>query len=150
MKKTVLFGLLATVLVLSSCDKVKDTIDGVKDLGDVKEPTYVDEGLKITVNFKEAGLETTWEAKFQADKADTICIAYQMKEKFSLESAAKIAYNEIMEEADSTDIIKFDGSKTLTADYSSWVGSPKVIVAAALKTIYHSYVKAYEESKKLK
>ncbi len=103
MKKNLFFSLIlaAGVCALNSCDAIEDAIDEaqstVDDIQNDQDPVFTDNGLTVTLSYKQSGLSYYYEAGFKAqpDSAifDTVCTSFTIKEIFALKTVAKIAYD---------------------------------------------------------
>lgn len=151
MKKILFYSLIlaAGVCALNSCDAIEDAID---DIQNDQDPEFKDNGLTVTLSYKQSGLGYFYEAGFKAqpDSAlfDTVCTSFILKETFSLKSVAKIAYDEMVEDnrtADSTDIVilNYDNDKVITVDMTrQHKDLPKAVVVQELKLYETAYWRA--------
>ena len=160
MKKILFFSLIlaAGVCALNSCDAIEDAIDEaqktIDDVQNDQDPEFKDNGLTVTLSYKQSGLSYYYEAGFKAqpDSAlfDTVCTSFTLKETFAFKTAAKIAYDEMVENnrtADSTDIVIFnyDNDKIITVDLTKQHKDlPKAVVVQELKLNEAAYYKAKE------
>ena len=160
MKKILFFSLIlaAGVCALNSCDEIEDAIDEaqktIDDVQNDQDPEFKDNGLTVTLSYKQSGLGYYYEAGFQAepDSAlfDTVCTSFTLKETFAFKTVAKIAYDEMVENnrtADSTDIviINYDNDKIITVDMTKQHKDlPKAVVVQELKVNEAAYYKAKE------
>ena len=160
MKKILFFSLIlaAGVCTLNSCDAIEDAIDEaqktIDDVQNDQDPEFKDNGLTVTLSYKQSGLGYYYEAGFKAepDSAlfDTVCTSFILKETFALKAVAKIAYDEMVENnktADSTDVVvlNYDNDKVITVDMTKQhEGLPKRVVVLELKTNEAAYYKAKE------
>ena len=158
MKKILFFSLIlaAGVCALNSCDAIEDAIDEaqstVDDIQNDHDPVFTDNGLTVTLSYKQSGLDYYYEAGFKAqpDSAlfDTVCTSFTLKETFAFKAVAKIAYDEMVENnrtADSTDIVIFnyDNDKNITVDMTKQHKDlPKAVVVQELKVNEAAYWKA--------
>lgn len=157
MKKILFFSLMAaTVCGFYSCDLIEDAIDeaqeAIDDYKSDQDPEFKDNGLTVTLSYKQSGLGYYYEAKFkaEADSAlfDTVCTSFTLKQTFALKTVAEIAYNEMVENnktADSTDVVvlNYDNDKVITVDMTKQhEGLPKRVVVLELKTNEAAYWKA--------
>ena len=153
------FSLMAaTVLGFCSCDAIADAIDDAKeaidDYQNDQDPVFTDNGLTVTLSYKQSGLGYNYEAKFKAepDSAlfDTVCTSFTLKQTFAVKTVAKIAYDEMVENyqtADSTQrvILNYDNDKVITMDMSAaHKDLPKRAVVLELKANEAAYWKAKE------
>lgn len=162
MKRKILFFsliLAAGVCALNSCDAIEDAIDEaqntIDDVQNDQDPVFTDNGLTVTLSYKQSGLSYYYEAGFKAqpDSAlfDTVCTSFIIKEIFAFKSVAKIAYDEMVENnrtADSTDIVIFnyDNDKIITVDLTKeHKDLPKAVVVQELKMNEAAYYKAKEQ-----
>lgn len=158
MKKILFYSLIlaAGVCALNSCDAIEDAIDEAKstidDIQNDQDPEFKDNGLTVTLSYKQSGLGYFYEAGFKAqpDSAlfDTVCTSFILKKTFSLKSVAKIAYDEMVEDnrtADSTDIVilNYDNDKVITVDMTrQHKDLPKAVVVQELKLYETAYWRA--------
>ena len=158
MKKILFFSLIlaAGVCALNSCDAIEDAIDEaqntIDDVQNDQDPEFKDNGLTVTLSYRQSGLSYFYEAGFQAepDSAlfDTVCTSFTLKETFAFKAVAKIAYDEMVENnrtADSTDIVIFnyDNDKVITVDMTKQHKDlPKAVVVQELKVNEAAYWKA--------
>ncbi|MBO7110919.1 MAG: hypothetical protein J6W18_03105 [Bacteroidaceae bacterium] len=158
MKKNLFFSLILAVGVcaLNSCEAIEDAIDEaqstVDDIQNDQDPEFKDNGLTVTLSYKQSGLGYYYEAGFKAqpDSAlfDTVCTSFTLKETFAFKTVAKIAYDEMVENnktADSTDIVvlNYDNDKIITIDMTAQHKDlPKRVVVLELKTNEAAYWKA--------
>ena len=157
MKKILFFSLMAaTVLGFYSCDAISDAIDDAKeaidDYSNDQDPVFKDEGLKVTLSYKQSGLGYYYEANFKAqpDTAlfDTVCTSFTLKQTFALKTVAETAYNKMVEnnkDADSATavIISYDKDKIITLDMSAQHKDlPKRVVVQELKLNEAAYYRA--------
>ena len=161
MKRKILFLsliLAAGVFALNSCDAIEDALDeaqqAIDDVQNDQDPEFKDNGLTVTLSYRQSGLGYYYEAKFKAEPDtalfDTVCTSFILKETFALKTVAKIAYDEMVENnktADSTDIVvlNYDNDKIITIDMSAkHKDLPKRVVVLELKTNEAAYWKAKE------
>lgn len=158
MKKILFFSLIlaAGVCALNSCDAIEDAIDEaqntIDDVQNDQDPEFKDNGLTVTLSYRQSGLSYYYEAGFKAqpDSAlfDTVCTSFTIKEIFALKTVAKIAYDEMVENnrtADSTDIVIFnyDNDKIITVDLTKQHKDlPKAVVVQELKLNEAAYWRA--------
>ena len=157
MKKILFFSLMAvTMCGLYSCDAIEDAIDeaasAVDDYKNDQDPEFKDNGLIVTLSYKQSGLGYYYEAKFKAEPDtavfDTVCTSFTLKQTFALKNVAKIAYDEMVENnktADSTDIVvlNYDNDKIITIDMTAQHKDlPKRVVVLELKANEAAYWKA--------
>ena len=161
MKKILFFSLIlaAGVCALNSCDAIEDAIDEaqntIDDVQNDQDPEFKDNGLTVTLSYRQSGLSYFYEAGFKAqpDSAlfDTVCTSFTIKETFAFKAVAKIAYDEMVENnrtADSTDIVIFnyDNDKIITIDLTKeHKDLPKAVVVQELKINEAAYYKAKEQ-----
>lgn len=162
MKRKILFFsliLAAGVCALNSCDAIEDAIDEaqntIDDVQNDQDPEFKDNGLTVTLSYKQSGVSYYYEAGFKAqpDSAlfDTVCTSFTLKETFAFKTVAKIAYDEMVENnrtADSTDIVIFnyDNDKIITIDLTKeHKDLPKAVVVQELKINEAAYYKAKEQ-----
>ena len=139
MKKILFFSLIlaAGVCALNSCDAIEDAIDEaqstVDDIQNDHDPVFTDNGLTVTLSYKQSGLGYYYEAGFKAqpDSAlfDTVCTSFTLKETFAFKAVAKIAYDEMVE-------------NNRTADSTEHKDLPKAVVVQELKVNEAAYWKA--------
>ena len=161
MKKILFFSLIlaAGVCALNSCDAIEDAIDEaqatVDDIQNDQDPEFKDNGLTVTLSYKQSGLSYYYEAGFKAqpDSAlfDTVCTSFTLKETFAFKIVAEDAYRQAVESnqsaIDSTDIIdlNYDNDKTIIFDITrQHKGLPKAVVVQELKVNEAAYYKAKE------
>lgn len=161
MKRKILFFsliLAAGVCALNSCDAIEDAIDEaqktIDDVQNDQDPEFKDNGLTVTLSYKQSGLGYYYEAGFKAEPDtalfDTTCISFILKETFAFKTVAKIAYDEMVENnktADSTDVVvlNYDNDKVITVDMTKQhQGLPKAVVVQELKLNEAAYWKAKE------
>ena len=159
MKKILFFSLIlaAGVCALNSCDAIEDAIDEaqatVDDIQNDQDPEFKDNGLTVTLSYKQSGLGYYYEAGFKAqpDSAlfDTVCTSFTLKETFAFKIVAEEAYRQAVESnqsaIDSTDIIdlNYDNDKTIIFDMTrQYKGLPKAVVVQQLKLNEAAYWKA--------
>lgn len=162
MKRKILFFsliLAAGVCALNSCDAIEDAIDEaqntIDDVQNDQDPEFKDNGLTVTLSYRQSGLDYYYEAGFKAqpDSAlfDTVCTSFTLKETFAFKTVAQIAYDEMVENnrtADSTDIVIFnyDNDKIITVDLTEQHKDlPKAVVVQELKMNEAAYYKAKEQ-----
>ena len=162
MKKILFFSLIlaAGVCALNSCDAIEDAIDEaqstVDDIQNDHDPVFTDNGLTVTLSYKQSGLGYYYEAGFKAqpDSAlfDTVCTSFTLKETFAFKLVAEEAYRQAVESnqsaIDSTDIIdlNYDNDKTIIFDITrQHKGLPKAVVVQELKMNEAAYYKAKEQ-----
>lgn len=162
MKKILFFSLIlaAGVCALNSCDAIEDAIDEaqatVDDIQNDQDPEFKDNGLTVTLSYKQSGLSFYYEAGFKAqpDTAlfDTVCTSFTIKETLALKIVAEEAYRQAVESnqsaIDSTDIIDltYDNDKTIIFDVTrKHKGLPKAVVVQELKAKEAAYYKAKEQ-----
>ena len=157
MKKILFFSLMAaTVCGFYSCDAIEDAIDdaqeAIDDYKNDQDPEFKDNGLIVTLSYKQSGLGYYYEAKFKTepDSAlfDTVCTSFTLKETFAVKTVAEIAYREMVENnktADSTDVVvlNYDNDKIITVDMTAQHKDlPKRVVVLELKANEAAYWKA--------
>lgn len=157
MKKILLFSLMAaTMCGFYSCDAIEDAIDEAKtavdDYKNDQDPVFTDNGLTVTLSYKQSGLGYNYEAKFKAEPDtalfDTVCTSFILKQTFALKDVAKITYDKMVENyqtADSTQrvLLSYDNDKIITMDMSaSHKDLPKRVVVMELKANEAAYWKA--------
>ena len=163
MKRKILFFsliLAAGVCALNSCDAIEDAIDEaqktIDDVQNDQDPEFKDNGLTVTLSYKQSGLGYYYEAGFKAqpDSAlfDTVCTSFTLKETFAIKLVAEEAYRQAVESnqsaIDSTDIIDltYDNDKTIIFDVTrKHKGLPKAVVVQELKMNEAAYYKAKEQ-----
>ena len=163
MKRKILFFsliLAAGVCALNSCDAIEDAIDEaqktIDDVQNDQDPEFKDNGLTVTLSYKQSGLGYYYEAGFKAqpDSAlfDTVCTSFTVKETFAIKLVAEEAYRQAVESnqsaIDSTDIIDltYDNDKTIIFDVTrKHKGLPKAVVVQELKMNEAAYYKAKEQ-----
>ena len=163
MKRKILFFsliLAAGVCALNSCDAIEDAIDEaqktIDDVQNDQDPEFKDNGLTVTLSYKQSGLGYYYEAGFKAqpDSAlfDTVCTSFTVKETFAIKLVAEEAYRQAVESnqsaIDSTDIIDltYDNDKTIIFDVTrKHKGLPKAVVVQELKLNEAAYYKAKEQ-----
>ena len=161
MKKILFFSLMAaTVCGFYSCDAIEDAIDeaasAVDDYKNDQDPEFKDNGLIVTLSYKQSGLGYYYEAKFKAEPDtalfDTVCTSFTVKETFAFKLVAEEAYRQAVESnqsaIDSTDIIDltYDNDKTIIFDVTrKHKGLPKAVVVQELKLNEAAYYKAKEQ-----
>lgn len=161
MKKILFFSLMAaTMFGFYSCDAIEDAIDDAKeaidDYQDDQPATLTEsaDGLTLTLVYKKSGLGFNHEAKFEAKRdsagPDTLCTSYIYKQTFALATAAKLAYDQIVEEYrnDTTAIrpnLSYDQDKTITIDNTAeFAGKKKWAVKLYFQTLEAGYKKGDE------
>ena len=146
----------ATVCGFYSCDAIEDAIDdaqeAIDDYKNDQDPEFKDNGLIVTLSYKQSGLGYYYEAKFkeEPDSAlfDTVCTSFTLKETFAVKTVAEIAYREMVENnktADSTDVVvlNYDNDKIITVDMTAQHKDlPKRVVVLELKANEAAYWKA--------
>ena len=159
MKKILFFSLIlaAGVCALNSCDEIEDAIDEaqktIDDVQNDQDPEFKDNGLTVTLSYKQSGLGYYYEAGFQAEPDtalfDTICTSFKLKNTFAFKVVAEEAYRQAVESnqsaIDSTDIIglNYDNDKTIIFDITrQHKGLPKAVVVQELKLNEAAYWKA--------
>ena len=162
MKRKVLFLsliLAAGVFALNSCDAIEDAIDEaqktIDDVQNDQDPEFKDNGLTVTLSYKQSGLGYYYEAKFKAEPDtalfDTVCTSFTLKNTFAFKVVAEEAYRQAVESnktADSVDIIglNYDNDKTIIFDMTrQHDGLPKRVVVEELKLNEAAYYKAKEQ-----
>ena len=162
MKRKILFLALilaAGVFALNSCDAIEDALDeaqqAIDDVQNDQDPEFKDNGLTVTLSYRQSGLGYYYEAKFQAEPDtalfDTVCTSFILKETLALKDLAKIAYDQMVENnktADSANIVglSYDNDKVITIDMTrQHEGLPKRVVVEELKLNEAAYYKAKEQ-----
>lgn len=159
MKKILFLSFVtAAAFGLFSCDAIEDAIDEaqktVEDYNNDQDPEFKDNGLTVTLSYKQSGLGFYYEAKFKAESDsalfDTVCTSFILKETFALKTAAELAYREMIENNQNNDsanavIITYDNNKVITSDMSAMHKDlPKDVVVLELKSNEAAYYKAKE------
>ena len=148
MKKFKLFGLIAVAaLAFVSCDLLDELEEASDEMNKSEEAKFTEsqDGLEISVTYKESGIGIAHIAKFKAESGDTLCTSLVSKTTFPLELAAKETYEEMikdMEEKDKANV-KRDG-KEITVDHPENVGEKKAVIKLAFMAIYQGYKKGGE------
>ena len=146
MKKILFLSFMtAAAFGLFSCDAIEDAIDEVQKK---------DNGLTVTLSYRQSGLGFYYEAKFKAESDsalfDTVCTSFILKETFALKAAAELAYREMIENNQNNDsanvvIITYDDNKVITTDLTATHKDlPKDVVVLELKANEKAYYKAKE------
>lgn len=145
MKKFKLFGLIAVAaLAFVSCDLIDELEEASDEMGKSEEAKYTEsqDGLEISVTYKESGIGIAHIAKFKAEDGDTLCTSLVSKTTFPLELAAKETYEEMikdMEENEKANVTR-DG-KEITVNHPENVGEKKAVIKFAFMATYQGYKK---------
>lgn len=148
MKKIKLFGLIATIVfAFTSCDMLDEVKDAIDEIQDDQEAQYVEseDGLEITVSYKQSGVGIYHTAKFEPQSGDTICTSFISKTTYPAEFAAKEAYDNIVKDKSDQEkeFITLKG-KEITIDHPNNVGKTKAVIKFGLMSIYQGYKKGGE------
>lgn len=159
MKKILFLSLMtAAVFGLYSCDAIEDAIDeaqqAVEDFNNDQDPEFKDNGLTVTLSYRQSGIGFYYDARFKAESDsalfDTVCTSFILKETFALKAAAEIAYRQMIENNKNNDtanvaIITYDNNKVITTDMTAMHKNlPKDVVVLELKANENAYYKAKE------
>ena len=143
MKKIKLFGLIAVaVFAFASCDLINDLEEASDEMNKSEEAKYTEseDGLEITVSYKESGVGIYHIAKFKPENGDTLCTSLVSKTTFPLELAAKEAYEEMIKDLDETEKANITrNAKEITVDHPKNVGEKKDGIKIAFMAIYQGY-----------
>ena len=143
MKKFKLFGLIAVAaLAFVSCDLINDLEEASDEMNKSEEAKYTEseDGLEISVTYKESGVGIAHIAKFKPENGDTLCTSLVSKTTFPLELAAKEAYEEMIKDLDEKEKANITRKeKEITVDHPENIGEKKAGIKFAFMAIYQGY-----------
>lgn len=126
------------MMAMVSCDQIEDAINDIKDN---QEAQVTDNGLQVSLSFKQAGYAEKHTATFEpgqgvAGLQDTLCTSYQVEKTFLTADLARLAYNAICDSLPQQEVQKrqFElKDKTISYNEPTYVGMSKFLVKGQMQ-----------------
>lgn len=126
------------MMTMVSCDQIEDAINDIKDN---QEAQVTDNGLQVSLSFKQSGYSEKHTATFEpgqgvAGLQDTLCTSYLVEKTFLTQDLARLAYNAICDSLPQQEVQKrqFElKDKTISYNEPTYVGMSKFLVKGQMQ-----------------